>query len=413
MIPRDSSRYPANCEEIDNAFIAPSSAFTLIELLVVIAIIAILAVVVVLTLNPAQLLAQSRDANRVSDLATLSSAIGLYQTDVAGASIGSSSTTYPSIPSASSTCGDLGLITLPSGYSYYCSSSAKYRSIDGSGWIPIDFREISSGAPFGSLPVDPSNKASANLYYTYTVGGSQYELTADLESLKYASMSQSDGGIYNNLYEKGTNLALLPVDYNAQRAPVFVQAKGECYGPVETFTTQVRGGDLIIDSFLNDGGTQPTPTDTLGTHLALVASETTGPNNLWVFAGIAPSSGSDTINNIASSYSWQCMGIMEAANLTGVVKETAIRYSGISPNTTTITTTNGDTFIYAAIGGFHDADTFTPVSGFTDPSGANAGGNDAIGQAYSVSSAGGSDTAGFTIGGAGTDNSPLVVVGFQ
>ncbi len=62
----------------------PRRGFTLIELLVVIAIIAILAVVVVLTLNPAQLLAQSRDANRVSDLATLQSAISLYTVDQGG-----------------------------------------------------------------------------------------------------------------------------------------------------------------------------------------------------------------------------------------------------------------------------------------------------------------------------------------
>ena len=56
--------------------------FTLIELLVVIAIIAILAVVVVLTLNPAELLRQARDSNRVSDFATMKSALSLYATDV-------------------------------------------------------------------------------------------------------------------------------------------------------------------------------------------------------------------------------------------------------------------------------------------------------------------------------------------
>ncbi len=49
--------------------------FTLIELLVVIAIIAILSVVVVLTINPAEMLRQSRDSQRVSDLNTLRSAI--------------------------------------------------------------------------------------------------------------------------------------------------------------------------------------------------------------------------------------------------------------------------------------------------------------------------------------------------
>ena len=58
------------------------SGFTLIELLVVIAIIAILAIVVVLTLNPAQLLQQARDSNRISDFATVKSAIGYYMQDV-------------------------------------------------------------------------------------------------------------------------------------------------------------------------------------------------------------------------------------------------------------------------------------------------------------------------------------------
>ena len=58
-------------------------------------VIAILAVVVVLTLNPIELLRQSRDANRISDMATLVSAINLYQTDQSGAStysLGSSNT---------------------------------------------------------------------------------------------------------------------------------------------------------------------------------------------------------------------------------------------------------------------------------------------------------------------------------
>src|ERR1039458_7608646 len=100
----------------------PRKGFTLIELLVVIAIIAILAVVVVLTLNPAELLRQSRDANRVSDLATLNAAINIYNTDQSGAStysLGAASTSNPSIydPAATSTAGDqcqgLGMPVLP------------------------------------------------------------------------------------------------------------------------------------------------------------------------------------------------------------------------------------------------------------------------------------------------------------
>jgi prepilin-type N-terminal cleavage/methylation domain-containing protein len=78
------------------------SSFTLIELLIVLAIVTILSVVVIVTLNPAELLRQSRDSNRLSDLATLNSALGMYNTDIGG-SMGSSSVVYISIPDTTST----------------------------------------------------------------------------------------------------------------------------------------------------------------------------------------------------------------------------------------------------------------------------------------------------------------------
>jgi prepilin-type N-terminal cleavage/methylation domain-containing protein len=53
----EADRYPGFHKYSDHL------GFTLIELLVVIAILAIIAVVVILTLNPAELLRQSRDAN--------------------------------------------------------------------------------------------------------------------------------------------------------------------------------------------------------------------------------------------------------------------------------------------------------------------------------------------------------------
>ncbi len=143
--------------------------FTLIELLVVIAIIAILSMVVILTLNPAELLRQSRDSSRVSDAATISSARGIYTTDNGG-SLGSSSVIYISIPDpgATSTAGDqcqnLGLPSLPATYTYHCANAANNRNIDDSGWIPINFKLISSGTPIGALPVDPVNTSSSRLY---------------------------------------------------------------------------------------------------------------------------------------------------------------------------------------------------------------------------------------------------------
>ena len=74
-----------------------NKGFTLIELLVVLAIVAILSVVVILTLNPAELLKQARDSNRVSDMATLKSAISLYLADVSTPVIGTSTYCYVSV----------------------------------------------------------------------------------------------------------------------------------------------------------------------------------------------------------------------------------------------------------------------------------------------------------------------------
>ncbi|HUC01621.1 MAG TPA: LamG-like jellyroll fold domain-containing protein [Candidatus Paceibacterota bacterium] len=188
------------------------SAFTLIELLVVIAIIAILAVVVVLTLNPAELLRQSRDANRISDMATLQNAINLYSVDQSGASsysLGTSTVVYVSMPDSSPTCGDLGLPALPAGDSYSCGSATSSRA-NASGWIPINFQNISSGAPISALPVDATNNSSSWLYYTYTTAGGKYQITAHLESQKYLASEPASGGADPLLYTAGTNLSLAP-----------------------------------------------------------------------------------------------------------------------------------------------------------------------------------------------------------
>lgn len=197
-------------------YVRSRKAFTLIELLVVIAIIAILAVVVILTLNPAELLRQARDSNRLSDMSTLVHAIGIYQEDLSSGSMGSASTTYLSIPdaNASTTAGDacqaLGMSTSTT---WHCASSSYYRNINAIGWIPINFASTSAGSPLGSLPIDPVNNSSSNLLYTYQTNGNQYEVTATMESQKYQSIEANDGGTYNDLFEQGTKLTLASQDY--------------------------------------------------------------------------------------------------------------------------------------------------------------------------------------------------------
>ena len=188
---------------------SPRASFTLIELLVVIAIVAILSAVVIITLNPAELLKQSRDSNRLSDLNTLNKALALYEVDVVGGTLGATSTVYVSLPDTSATCANLGLPTLPVGYQYGCVTEANLRKTDGSGWIPVDLTQISSNTPLGSLPTDPVNATSSGLYYTYVPGGS-YELTALMESVKRKTEQARDGGPDPGMYEIGSDLSLSP-----------------------------------------------------------------------------------------------------------------------------------------------------------------------------------------------------------
>lgn len=192
--------------------------FTLIELLVVLAIVAILSVVVILTLNPAELLKQSRDSNRISDVGTLKSAISLYLADFATPNLvdnGTGNTTYskcwmssgPATGGATST-NFCGVFT-----SYFTATTSvananTNRLVNGTGWVPVKFTDISSGAPIGNLPIDPTN--TANLYYAYAATSTQngFKITTVLESSKYNSNMLSDGGTSNNFFEVGTNLTL-------------------------------------------------------------------------------------------------------------------------------------------------------------------------------------------------------------
>src|SRR5487761_1925286 len=199
-------------------------AFTLIELLVVIAIIAVLAVVVVLTLNPAELLKQSRDSNRVADLDTLAHALSLYQTDqggTAGYTMGNASSVYASLidPAATTTagtdCTSLGLPALSAGYSYHCAASSTYRTTNGMGWIPVNFASTTTGSPLGSLPIDPTNTSSTGLFYSYSANGDQYEVTSLFESQKYKTQYANApiDPSYPEVNAKGNSLTASPL-YN-------------------------------------------------------------------------------------------------------------------------------------------------------------------------------------------------------
>lgn len=194
--------------------------FSLIELIVVVAVIAILAVVVLLTLNPAQLLMQSRDAQRIGDLNTINKAVSVYYSDAltnpSTLFMGSSSIVYVSIPdpTATSTAGDqcqgLSLPTLASGYTYQCAATSTDLNVNGTGWVPINFTSYSAGSLISQLPGDPVNNTSSLLYYTYMTNGTQYEITAALESQKYLKQYLLTTNVDPTRYAVGTNASLIP-----------------------------------------------------------------------------------------------------------------------------------------------------------------------------------------------------------
>ncbi|HUX35751.1 MAG TPA: SUMF1/EgtB/PvdO family nonheme iron enzyme [Candidatus Paceibacterota bacterium] len=194
------------------------NSFTLIELLVVVSIISILAVFVIMTLNPAELLKQGRDSQRISDLDTINHALGLFQVDNIAGSLGTASITYVSIPDPTATsttlgnqCGGLNLPILPSGWSYHCSASSTYRNTNGTGWLPVNFSSASLGSPLGSLPVDPVNSAATTTadYYTYSTNNSGWVLKAlTLESAKEQPLAAKDGGLSPTTYEAGSSLSM-------------------------------------------------------------------------------------------------------------------------------------------------------------------------------------------------------------
>lgn len=221
---------------------AVSRGFTLLELLIVISIIAILSVALILTINPAETLKKSRDAQRISDLSTLKTALGLVLTASStpylapnntdclqgGSSakiyysfIGGTQPTYAGTnigTDANGTFGTPGVVR---------STTAIAASTDGTGWIPVNFGWLPGGSPISNVPLDPVNSIAAiatatSTDYTYryacqSTGGTKpsnvFEIDASLESTAYTVTDDkraSDGGDSPVYYEVGTDLRLLP-----------------------------------------------------------------------------------------------------------------------------------------------------------------------------------------------------------
>ncbi|MDE2001470.1 MAG: prepilin-type N-terminal cleavage/methylation domain-containing protein [Patescibacteria group bacterium] len=182
-----------------------SKGFTLLELIIVIGILAILGAVSVLVLNPAQLFAQARDTSRISDLASLNSALGLYLSTATTPDLNGS---YADSECASGVGGKYYAYATPTTNSFVGRTSATIVALRGvtggaAGWLPVDFSSMTGGSPLSVLPVDPSNTGDYIYRYACDAASITYELDAKLESTKYSGNMSTDGGDNNNFYEVG------------------------------------------------------------------------------------------------------------------------------------------------------------------------------------------------------------------
>jgi prepilin-type N-terminal cleavage/methylation domain-containing protein len=192
--------------------------FTLIELLIVLALIAILAGVLIVVIKPGQIFSRARDTQRSGDLRNLSQAVDAYLAELAQnpdlkwPGRGNCSSTNPGniFYSISTTSNPSGWPDVPPDGA---ATGTDSRAIDGSGWVPLDFRLVSV-LNLPQLPLDPRNGKtgtaadgqSAVFAYSFTCDTNfNYEFAAKLE----AGPMDKDGGNRADLYEVGPGKATL------------------------------------------------------------------------------------------------------------------------------------------------------------------------------------------------------------
>jgi len=223
------------------------AGFTIIELLTVIGIVAILGTVTTIAINPPELLAQGRDERRIADLEIVNQALGLTLPEGASFFRGVPKTIYLSLPDLSpypgNCSGYLGLSELAPDWNYACAHPDIYQKINGDGWVPVNFENLSLPPTMASLPIDPNPDSSEGLYYSYVVDDrGNWELNANMESKRFRyggdyDIESTDGGNTIVLYEVGTTVHLAPREVSARTGIVLRTPAETCgfdYNPIDS-----------------------------------------------------------------------------------------------------------------------------------------------------------------------------------
>lgn len=201
---------------------------TYIELLLVMGLIPVIIGIVTSVFKVQSYFAKTRDLQRLQDLTLLNNTLNFYfqnatNLDPDGPNLQNRGvdenqpTIFVSVPAEKDkffeTC-----FYYPTNKTYYIYQTNKndYQRIDGFGWIPINFQEVSYPG-LSVLPVDPINTLNSGLYYLYSFQRNppQYEISGGLESPEYqkggtADKVSTDGGNDENRLEMGTNLNIVP-----------------------------------------------------------------------------------------------------------------------------------------------------------------------------------------------------------
>ena len=184
-----------------------SKGFTLVELLIVITILAALAAAVVVVLNPAELLAQARDAQRLADLTTLRDSTLLILSQLPATNLCAVTTTC--------TTGHCTPATAPATqpFATTCTLDPDRTTAGTTGWMGIDFSLMPGGSPIAVLPVDPVNNTIH--FYGFRANDMRtFKLVTRLESVRHRGAMAFDGGT-RNCFCPGPTTACTPANITA------------------------------------------------------------------------------------------------------------------------------------------------------------------------------------------------------